>query len=246
MRNITSLQHPLVKHLVKLKKDSSYRHEKKSIIIEGFKMISELPPKYAIKSLLTTKESSLAPSSNQFLVTEQIIKKISSLKNPEGILAEVELPQNDTFENKNCFLALDSIADPGNLGSLLRSSLAFGFEGIFLLDTCVDPFNDKALRAAKGATFHLSIQRGSWNDLKKIVTHLQLAVFVADTKGADPTTLPKQQKVLLVMGSESHGPQAIPKDINATTLSIPTSNKVESLNVGVAGAILMYLFTRII
>lgn len=241
MQSITSLQHPLIKHLVKLKKEPSYRLQKKSVLIEGYKMISELSSHVEIKNFLTTKEGVKIKAKSTYLITEAILNKISSLKNSEGFLAEIALPEEQTLENEPFILVLDALSDPGNLGGLLRSGLAFGFKGVFLLNQCADPFNDKALRAAKGATFHLKIQRGSWDQLKEIIHRSNLPVFVADAKGKSFVEIKKPSKAVLIMGSESHGPSVIPEDIKVTTLFLPMSLEVESLNVNVAGSILMYI-----
>jgi TrmH family RNA methyltransferase len=133
---------------------------------------------------------------------------------------------------------LDRVADPGNLGTLLRSAQAFGWDGVYLIDGCCDPFNDKALRAAKGATFALPYAQGSFDRLQTLGSW---QLMVADLKGRPPEQVAVGGPLALVLGNEAAGVQeAIRKQGTAVTL--PTAAAVDSLNVSVAGGILMYLF----
>ena len=159
-KEITSLQHPLVKHLVKLRTDKKYRYEKKAVLVEGKKLLSEI--EIPIKTLIIRRgehTSLIAPTSA--IVSESVFGKISGVKSPEGIAAEIAMPTNADLSQKTLVLALDKIHDPGNLGTLMRTAIALGFEGMFLIEPCVDPYNEKALRSAKGATFKLPLQTGT-------------------------------------------------------------------------------------
>ena len=232
-KEIKSLQHPIVKHLVKLRKEKRYRAEKNALLIEGKKLLSEYQG--PINVLITTETFShhLSPKSH-FIVPLQIIQKISEAVSPEPFLAEVPLPPQGNLAGKKQLLALDCISDPGNLGTLIRTALAFGFEGVFLID-CTDPFGAKALRAAKGATFHLPIQQGTEQELLSLIEENQLTPYVADTQGKEtPLTSP----LILILGSEAHGPSPLLKK-RGTQITIPMESKTESLNVAVAGGILM-------
>lgn len=237
MRKITSLQHPLIKHLVKLRKDRHYRTEMQTVLIEGKTLFNELPSKYIVKNIITTTAHD---SPHAFLVTEEIIQKISSLQKNDGFLAEIELPQEVDLSFKKPILILDSIGDPSNLGALLRSALAFNFEGVFLLNHCTDPFNDKALRAAKGATFRVPMQSGSWQELAPLLQKSQLTLFVGDLNGLNASQITGREGALL-LGNEVHGPGIIPEEVKTETITIPINQEMESLNVSVAGGILMYL-----
>ena len=85
------------------------------------------------------------------------MKKISGMQTPEGLVVEIEMPKPAPLEGLKYLLALDGVSDPGNVGALLRTALALGWQGIFILDESCDPFNDKALRSARGATFRLPL-----------------------------------------------------------------------------------------
>ena len=239
---ISSLQHPLVKHLTKLRKEKIYRNECKSLCIIGEKILAELPSSVPIKQLLITSQVKLPKSIHSdsiYVVTEEILKKITGLAQPEPFVAEVAMPKPGHLEGKNWILCLNGISDPGNLGTLLRTALALGWEGIFLTEPCVDPFNDKALRAAKGATFQLPIQQGSLDELLELQKRGHWYVWIADMEGTALEKASIHLPTLLILGSESHGASPRLKAL-FPSVTIPMSGKMQSLNVAMAGAILMF------
>jgi len=239
-KEIKSLQHPIVKHLVKLRKERRYRLEKETLLLEGKKIIFEY--RGPIKTLLMTEgvtiPTHLKPKQT-LLVSTEIIEKISGTKSPEPYLAEVPLPSCSTLEGKRHLLALDGVNDPGNVGTLIRSALAFGFDGIFLTKDSADPYMNKALRAAKGATFHLPIQIGTEEELILLIKKNELTPYVADGKGS--STFPMSSPFVLILGSEANGPSEKLKTLGKL-ISIPIAHETESLNVAVAGGILMNKF----
>ncbi len=177
------------------------------------------------------------------LVSQAVMQKMSGVQTPEGVLAIVNMPKNGDFKGFKRVLGLDGINDPGNLGTLLRTALALGWEGVFLLPGCADPFNDKALRAAKGAPFRLPIKSGSWEELEKLGKSHHLESYAADLEGVFPGDVPLKKGILLVLGSESHG-LSLAAAKNCQKVTIPMPGMMESLNVGVAGGILMYLLRK--
>ena len=195
-----------------------------------------------IEFLLMTKESSIPDhlqSKQILLVTPEIIEKISGTQSPEPYLAEVPLPSSSNLEKKRHLLALDGVSDPGNVGTLFRTALALGFDGVFLTKNSADPFMNKALRAAKGATFHLPIQIGTEEDLAILIKENDLTPYIADGKGSSKTLL--TSPLILILGNEANGPSKILKALGQL-ISIPIANETESLNVAVAGGILMNKF----
>lgn len=244
-REITSLQHELVKHLVRLRQNRAYREEHQSVLISGLKIVSEVCQQQRAKRLITCDESSIPAGmlcDEILVVNEAIMQKISGLAQPEGLLAEVVMPKTDLQVGKSLqyLIACDGINDPGNLGNLLRTALALGWQGVFLLGDCCDPFNDKALRAAKGATFRLPLLSGSWEDLNKLIQENQLQPWVADLEGTPLAQIGEQAGVLLVLSNEAHGVSKEAAQI-CQKVTIPMPGKMESLNVSSAGAILMYV-----
>ena len=127
----------------------------------------------------------------------------------------------------------------GNLGTLLRTALALNWQAVFITNSSTDPYNDKALRAAKGATFRLPLMQGSWEDLNVLIKKHQMHVFVADKQGTQLSKITPQTPILLVLGNEAHGASSFAKE-RYKRICIPMNPQMESLNVASAGAILMY------
>jgi TrmH family RNA methyltransferase len=233
-RRITSLQHPLVKYLVKLRQDKDFREQEKAVLVSGTKLVSELSP---VKILIADREFPGIDAEEIVIALPEIIKKITGLQNPEGVAAVVPLPHFADLSRSKKLVVLDGLSDPGNVGTLLRTALALGWDGAFLTTGSSDPFNEKAVRAAKGATFRLPLCLGSWDELSLLLS--DRAVFVADAQGEPIKRGVQNKKIGLILGNEARGlsPQA---KKTGNPVSIPMSPKMESLNVASAGAILMY------
>jgi TrmH family RNA methyltransferase len=185
-REITSLQHPIVKHLVKLRESRKHREQSGSVLISGVKLVSELSCLFPLKTLLIAANSpplQTITAGHVFVVSHSILKKITGLQEPEPLAAEIALPQPSSLHNKKTLLILDGIADPGNVGTLFRTALAFNWEGVFLTPHTVDPFNEKAIRAAKGATFKIPYREGSYEELEKLLQENQMSLLIADVTG---------------------------------------------------------------
>lgn len=241
-RDVSSLQHPIVKHLVKLRDDRRYRSSVHTALISGIKLVSELSAAHIFKTVLITQgytPPATLRAEQTLIVTEEIMKKVTSLKAPEPLAAEIMLPPPSDLTGCRPLLILDQITDPGNLGNLLRTALALGWEGAFLTPGTADPFNDKALRAAKGATFKLKLRQGPYEELFDLVQNNGLKLLIADAKGKAVDSIAPEQPVALVLGNEAHGAHADLKN-NGTAIAIPMSQEMESLNVSAAGAILMF------
>ncbi|CCB90663.1 uncharacterized tRNA/rRNA methyltransferase YsgA [Waddlia chondrophila 2032/99] len=242
MRTLSSLQHPLIKRLTALRKERKMRQQEGSVVIEGKKLVRENVR--LVRTLLTTSPStefSLPESAEVYAVSPEMIQKISGVKSPEGVLAEVKMPSFKLPARLQRLLVLENLNDPGNLGTLIRTSLAFGWDGVFLLGNCCDPFNDKAIRASKGAIFKLPIVVGDLESLKTLLIDHQMSVFIADLEGKKIGAIPKVSKMALVLGSEAHGPSEEVISIGER-LTIPISSGLDSLNVAVAGGILLHYF----
>jgi TrmH family RNA methyltransferase len=205
-------------------------------LIVGENLVKELP-------LLTIYAVNSVPkglkAEKSYLVTEAIMKKITGLEHPEGIAAEVKMPLEASFENIHRLLVLDGVSDPGNMGTLIRTALALGWEGAYIIENSCDPFNDKALRAAKGATFRLPLCFGNWDDLTQLISKNKMTPFAADMDGIDIKKVNKSQRIALVLGNEARGISQEAEKLS-TKVAIPMSGEMESLNVAIAGGILMY------
>ena len=169
------------------------------------------------------------------------LEKISFTKSPSGIVAVCNLPEQQKPDlNQNRWLYLDRIADPGNMGTILRSAAWFGLNHVALSVDCVDPFNPKVVRAGMGAHFGLSIHSNL--DLGRFSkTHTLIG---GDHRGADAASVEIPECCVLVLGSEAHGLSSDSLEMINQKVAIEKLGFGESLNVGSAAAILMYLFTN--
>ena len=244
VKELTSLQHPKVKHLVKLRESKDYRNEQQRVALSGLKLIGELSPRVHIRTLFLemggTPPFQVQEGCDVFYVSPQILKKITGLEGGAQIAAEIDmLPPTDLSFSK-FLLILDGISDPGNLGTLLRTACGLGWDGVFLTSQSTDPYNEKAIRAAKGATFSLPWKRGTWEELKILLDQQKMTLFAADAKGKKVDGLSFTSPLALALGNEAHGLTPQLKE-HAQLLSIPMMDRMESLNVAAAGAVLMYV-----
>lgn len=233
---ITSLQHPLIKHWVALRKENSYRKESNTVLLIGDTIIQEFP--HPIKALISTKPSNIR-AEKKYLVTVEMLHKIAGLGSFEGIIAEVDLPSPQNVEEKNFVLIVDQIQDPGNLGTLLRAALGLGWEGIMATPGTADFFNDKTIRASRGAIFHLPFAYKTPEEIAAWVERKKIPLWIADAKGTPINEIPCKPPIALLLSHEGQGVREWSRAIGRP-LSVPLQNNVESLNVAIAGAILLY------
>lgn len=238
IKEIQSLQHSFVKFLIKLRTDKKIRTEYRQVLVIGTKMVEE---HQILDCLIVQKGSNYSKklkAKEYWVVSEAVLKKITGVENPEPIAGVVAMPPWDLLHGKNWILGLDNISDPGNLGTLLRSALALDWEGVFMTQGSADPYNDKALRSAKGATFRIPMRMGTQEELLDWADHEKMSPVVADLDGTPLNEWQSKKRTLLILGNESLGISPIFKK-KFPSITIPIK-KMESLNVATAGAILMY------
>lgn len=241
-KEILSVQHPLIKRMVSLRLEKKAREKEQQVLITGRKLIADLSHFLPFDLFFYLEKPPPFPVKNSTRVTLAILKKITGLEEPDGWAAVAPLPPPQPLANKKLILILDHLADPGNLGTLWRTALGLGWEGIWLTPGTVDPFNDKALRAAKGATFHLPYE---WTSPEKILGWAkQHKVYVADLHGERLDQIGKQTlPFALVLSSEGSGKS--PWSHSLPKITIPLATSLESLNVACAGSILIYSLKRL-
>ncbi|MDE3045806.1 MAG: RNA methyltransferase [Verrucomicrobiota bacterium] len=231
-KEILSLQHPFVKEWVALRLEKKARDEAGQVLLMGEKMIRELAKKVSLEAIITVAPAPDIHAKEHYLVSEAVLKKITGLPAPDGFAAIAPLPKPQKMEGKQRLLILDRIADPGNLGTLLRTALALGWDGVFFTPGTVDPFNDKALRASKGALFSLPFSYG-----KPLIEGY--TPYLADTEGTPLSKVKASLPLALILSNEGEGPAPWAEKY-AHKIAIPMHNGVESLSVATSGAILLY------
>lgn len=229
---VCSLTNPLVKHLVRLASNPSYRKRSGSFLVVGTKMVKEALERLNVTVVVASDQALLPKGVKGCLVTPAILKKISNQTNPEGIVAEVAFKPAQLHGTERYLLVLDGVQDPGNVGSLMRTAVALGWEAVILLDNCADPINPKALSASKGAIFRIPFVTMTAEELKK----LPLPLVAASLEG-EPFA--KKGPCALILGSEGQGLSQAVKALKPQLITIPLMGDMESLNVAAAGAILL-------
>ena len=221
-----------------------YRHKYKLFVVEGMKVVQEfLNSSYELEILFST-ESSFSYLDNFIEVSEQELKKISSLKTPNKVIALVKIPVQKNTSSSGLIVALDAINDPGNLGTIIRLCDWFGIDQLLCSKETVDCYNTKVVQSSMGSLTRVAI---SYIDLKEYLTSVSIPVFIADMDGDNIYEMKPPTSAVLVMGNEANGISNYIKEIVSTKITIPRygdSQLIESLNVATATAILLSEFRR--
>ncbi len=244
MKEITSVNNPLVKELFLLK-NKKERISKQKFIVEGYHLVEEAYNNNCLLQVLTTNDEINYSDIDIIKTTDIVIKKLSSTKEPQGIIGVVQMPKYKK-QNYTKYLVLDDVADPGNLGTIIRSSLALGIDALIISLDTVDEYNDKVLRATQGAIFKLPIFR---ENLTEAITKLKkqnIPVLATSLKNAtDLKTLKPMEKFALILGNEARGVKDEYLKLADQVIKITMHNNVESLNVAMsAGMISYYLMNK--
>lgn len=229
---IKSSKNNLIKMINKLKK-KKFRNETNLFLIETRKMIDE-----AIKSnrnieYIIQKESNELVYDNSIFIEDKLFNEISNLVTPDGYMAIVSKYNEDKLSEN--ILILDNIQDPGNMGTLIRSAEAFGYNTIISINS-VDYYNEKVLRSTMGSIFRLNLIETNYEFINTLNDY---KIYIADMNGEDFREIESSQKKAIVIGNEGNGISEEIKKIPHKLVKIPMQGKVESLNAAVSGSILM-------
>ena len=227
---ITSLDNPKIKYLASLSKAKERKQEQK-FIVEGKHLVDE-----AKKQNVLIEAYSIEEKEGYIQVSPSVMKKIS---NTNTLVSEIGLCKMlDKKELSNKLLLLDGVQDPGNMGALMRSAKAFGFDTIILGDGCVDIYNDKVIRSSQGAIFKLNFINAYLPDFIKSLK--DYSVYGTNViNGISLENVKKSQKMAIVLGNEGNGISKEVFDVIEKNIYIPMDD-TESLNVSVAAGIIMY------
>jgi len=221
-----------------------YRQKHKLFVVEGVKVVQEFLNSSYELDIVFSSDTDFS-STNKFIeVTDQELKKISSLKNPNKVLAIFKIPNQINPIMGGLILALDSINDPGNLGTIIRLCDWFGIEQLVCSNETVDCFNSKVVQASMGSLTRVAV---SYLDLKKYLQNASVPIFVADMDGLDVYKTKLPDSAVLVLGNEANGISDEIKQLVTTKITIPRYGdfqQTESLNVATASAILLSEFRR--
>lgn len=243
---ITSLDNEKVKKFKKLQQ-KKYRDESGQYIVEGEHLVIEAYKSGAIQELIISEgNDTMFPPIPANYYSREVMKKISSMDTPSTVMALCNKRVGTTLKGSK-FLILDGIQDPGNLGTIIRSAVAFNIDTIVLTENTVDLYNPKVLRATQGMFFHINVVTMSGVEAVTKIRRAGIPVYgTSVTNGYDVRELAEDEKkkFALVMGNEGNGVREEVSSLCSKNLYISMNKKVESLNVGIATSILLYELGR--
>lgn len=237
---ITSFDNEKVKNLKKLNK-KKYRDLNNEFLVEGRHLVIEAYKHNMLKEIILC-EGEVTPFDVPYtVVSYEVMKKISEVETPQKIMGVCQKLNDTTVGSR--LLLLDDIQDPGNMGTIIRSAIAFGIDTIILSNNCVDLYNPKVVRATQGTIFHIPIFTFDFDQLMSILKGLKIPIYATRVEyGTDVASLTNDDKIrfALLMGNEGSGVHEKYLELSDKNLYIPMNSDVESLNVAIATSILLY------
>ncbi len=246
--HITSLKNPKVQTWKSLK-DRKGRRETGCFLVEGRKMVEEaLASAFPVEAVLAdearAEELRLPEHVPVVLMPAHVLAAVCDTKTPQGIAAVVRMAEAPMKGAR--LVALDGVQDPGNVGTIVRTADAAGFDGVLLSTQCADVFSPKVLRATMGSIFRMGIR--VTDDLPGALSGLKAQGYSVISSQLDGTPFyqrePAGEKFALVIGSEGNGVTDEVKSVATHRVKLPMRGGAESLNAAVAAGIMMYELTR--
>lgn len=262
---ITSISNPRMKEIAQMQKRGRARNQAGLFIVEGLRMIREVPPERLVQLYVTEefyekhKQEPIFTVRKEF-VSAQVFEYISDTKTPQGILAAVRQyafseeevtggqakPDMPAAKRPAHILVLDNLQDPGNLGTMFRTAEAAGATGIIMSRDCVDIYNPKAIRSTMGAVFRMPFVYA--DSLLRTIENLKKAgihVYAAHLKGDRAYDQEDYREgTAFLIGNEGNGLRREVARCADTWIQIPMAGQAESLNAAVAAAVRMFEVSR--
>lgn len=231
----TSTSNDFIKSIKKLN-EKKYRDSQSLFLVEGEHLVLEAI-KHNIAKYIIVRDDYDFDYDNKIVVNNKVMKYISNLDNPSGIVAVCNKINNTKIGSK--ILILDNIQDPGNLGTIIRSLVAFNFDTLLLSNNTVDLYNSKVIRATQGMLFKINV---IITDIEEFINSLDGYKIIGTdvVNGENVKNFKKIEKFAIIVGNEGKGISSNIKKLCSDNIYIPISNDCESLNVGVAASIIMY------
>lgn len=242
--------------LISSLKTKKYRDKHNLMIIEGFRAVTQLIDSEVDLEILVFSETSLNEIKSyeeiyeknkeiSIIVKDSIFNQLSDTVNTQGIIAITKIPKysKDMFNQKSKarILLFDKIQDPGNAGTLIRTADAAGFDAIFVTKGTVDLYSPKVSRSAMGANLYIPIIEVEESDLIKFKENeFKILATALDESALTYDKVNYEDKCMIVLGNEANGVSNTILELANERIYIPIYGKAESLNVSIAGAIVMY------
>ncbi|MBR2909874.1 MAG: RNA methyltransferase [Clostridia bacterium] len=247
MEIINSVNNDLVKRASSLR-EKKYRRYYGTFLVESFKLVNEvvcgameLEKLYVEASHLTKYSDLIAKCEpNVVLLSKPAFDKIADTVSSQGVIAEVRMRPTLDFNIDEPFIVLDRIADPGNLGTIIRTAAAVGYNNLVLLN-CADPYNPKTVRSSAGGIFYTDFYQLELDELLEECKKTGSKIYIADMNGENVFTMEKPKgNYALVIGNEGSGVCDEISSVADGVISLPMKGQMESLNAGVSASVIMY------
>lgn len=253
---ITSSSNQQMKNITALVKKARARKEQGLFVVEGRRMYEEVPPEwlekvYVSESFLKENAAAELLCGREYeVVSDSVFKSVSDTQTPQGILCLVRMPHYELSELLNGeqthLLILESVQDPGNLGTMLRTGEGAGITGVIMNQTTVDLFNPKTIRSTMGSIYRVPFY--VTEDLSGTIAQVKqtgVRVYAAHLKGTLSYDAPCYcGRTAFLIGNEGNGLSDETADMADTYIRIPMEGRVESLNAAISAALLMYETNR--
>ncbi len=239
---IVSKSNPLVKELASLQEKKG-RAARGSFLVEGGKMVRECVKSGLEIVRLVVREDYAGEIPPYPVVTlgKGAFAAVAEEKTPQGIMAEVRLPEYKITPPQRSCLLLDGVSDPANMGAVIRTAVAAGYGELYCIGGA-DPFSPKSVRASMSGVFFAKIMRGSTEEILNALVGVPL--LAADMNGKNAFRFEPPEKFALCIGNEGNGLSEAVRSRAEKTLKIPMDGRTESLNAAVSAGILMYLLKK--
>lgn len=245
MNIITSKSNKDIKNTKKLLQK---KYRKAAYLIEGWHLLEEALSSGAnIKKVYLLEEyiDRVPDSLETVVVTPDVLKELSDSKTPQGVVAQIELPQQILPEQvSGRVLILEDVQDPGNVGTIIRTADAANYDAVLMTTQSADLFNPKTLRSMQGSHFHLPIYRAPIDDILDLIKSSQLTLMAStlSDQSIDFKAVNTKDNFALVLGNEGQGISEKMTSSADQLIHITMPGQAESLNVAVAAGILIFSF----
>lgn len=255
---ITSRTNPQVKTVRRLLSDRRFRHAEGAFVVEGTRWMGELAAA-AIRprALYVTAAWAESDEGRELAarldvattpVSEGVMAAMSDTETAPGALAVVPMeprpwPRTPGPDAPTLLVILDAIANPGNMGAILRAAAAAGADGALLGPGCVDPYNPKVVRGSMGAILRLPVRAATWEEIAGLATGLDVWLAAA-RDGVAYSAVDWRRPSAILVGGEAHGASAAAERVATGRVTIPMRDATESLNAALAAGILLFEAAR--
>lgn len=265
---ITSKSNNIVKYICSLN-NKKYRNKYNKYVIEGIKMVEEIinsegyAPEFIVYSKDILKKTNLGTQfisiienkidmHNMIEVSEDVFKYITNTETPQGVISVIDKKEYDIKElekrlntvDNDKYIILDKIQDPGNLGTIIRSSVSFGINNIICVEGTADAFSPKVVRSTMSGILKVNLFNIKENEIEKLAYILKNKGYIMASTDLEAKEYVNEknidEKTIFVMGNEANGVSQEIKNKSDMFVKIPMENTIESLNVAIASSIVMY------